>query len=55
MALVGMSSAGKAMSSDERKRVVEALVTESSPLLQNYADESRLFFELRTNLTIAKT
>jgi ubiquinone/menaquinone biosynthesis C-methylase UbiE len=55
MALVGMSSAGKAMNSDERERVVEALVTESSPLLQNYADESGLFFELSTNLTIAKT
>jgi ubiquinone/menaquinone biosynthesis C-methylase UbiE len=54
MALIGMSTAGKGMDSAERKRAMEALVTESSPLLQDYVDGSGLAFELSTNLAIAR-
>lgn len=54
MALVGMSAAGKAMADAERKRVVEEVVSESSPLLQRYSDGSGLAFELSTNLATAK-
>jgi hypothetical protein len=53
MAFVGMSTAGKAMSDDERKRVMENIIRESAPVLQQYSDGSELAFELRTNLSIA--
>ena len=54
MALVGMSGVGKGMGYEERKRVVEAIVRESAPVLQLYTDGSGLAFELRTNLAAAK-
>lgn len=54
MALVGMSAAGKAMSDEERKRVVETIVRESAPVLQRYTDTSAIAFELSTNLATAK-
>ncbi|TCU14688.1 class I SAM-dependent methyltransferase [Rhizobium sullae] len=54
MALVGMSSVGKEMDDQERKRVVEEIVGESSPVLQPYTDGSGLAFELSTNLATAK-
>jgi ubiquinone/menaquinone biosynthesis C-methylase UbiE len=54
MALVGMSAAGKGMDPEERKRIVEALVTESSPVLQDYLDGSGIAFEVSTNLAVAK-
>ncbi|HEX7774050.1 MAG TPA: methyltransferase domain-containing protein [Pyrinomonadaceae bacterium] len=53
MAFVGMSTAGKTMSDEERKRVMESIVEESAPVLQRYSDESGLAFELSTNLAIA--
>jgi len=53
MALVGMSAAGKAMSDQERKRIVEAIVSESVPVQQSYTEGSALAFELRTNLVTA--
>lgn len=53
MALVGMSAAGKAMSDQERKRVMETIVSESAPVLSFYTDETALVFELRTNLATA--
>ena len=53
MAFLGMSAAGKAMGDDERKRVMEAIISESVPVLQQYSDGSKLAFELRTNLAIA--
>lgn len=53
MAFVGMSTAGKAMSDDERKRVMEDIIRESAPVLQRYSDGSELSFELRTNLALA--
>jgi ubiquinone/menaquinone biosynthesis C-methylase UbiE len=53
MAFVGMSAAGKTMGDDERKRVMEAIIQESVPVLQQYSDGSGLTFELRTNLATA--
>lgn len=53
MALVGMSAAGKAMSDEERSRVVEAIVRESRPVEQAYTDGSTLAFEAKTNLLTA--
>lgn len=53
MALVGMSAAGKAMTDQERKSIVETIVSESMPVLSSFTDESVLAFELRTNLATA--
>lgn len=53
MALVGMSEAGKAMSDEERKRVVEVIVGESMPALQGYSEGPALTFEVKTNLVTA--
>ena len=54
MALVGMSAPGKDMGDQERKRVVEEIVSESAPALQPYSEGSGLAFELSTNLATAK-
>lgn len=54
MALVGMSAAGKEMDGDERKRVVEAIMSESAPVLRSYAKGAGLSFDLSTNLATAK-
>lgn len=54
MALVGMSSLAKEMGDQERKRVLEAIVSESAPVLQPYTIGSGLAFELSTNLATAK-
>lgn len=54
MALVGMSAVGREMGDQERKRVVEAIVSESAPVLRPYADGPGLAFEVRTNLATAK-
>jgi ubiquinone/menaquinone biosynthesis C-methylase UbiE len=54
MALVGMSAAGKAMSDEERKRVLEIIARESALVLQSYSDRSGLAFALSTNLAMAK-
>lgn len=54
MALVGMSSSAKELGDQERKRVVEAIVSESAPVLQPYTIGSGLAFELSTNLATAK-
>lgn len=53
MALVGMSAAGKEMSDQERKQAVEAIVSESGPVLQSCSDATGLAFELSTNLATA--
>jgi ubiquinone/menaquinone biosynthesis C-methylase UbiE len=53
MALVGMSVAGKGMADEERKRVVEAIVRESEPVLQCYSNGSETAFDLSTNLATA--
>lgn len=53
MAFVGMSTAGKAMNDDERKRVMENIIKESAPVLRQYSVGSELSFELRTNLATA--
>jgi len=54
MALVGMSAAGKRMSDQERSRIVETIVSESTPVLRSYADGSGLAFELSTNLATTR-
>lgn len=54
MAFVGMSGAGKTLSDDERKRVMENIIEESMPVVQQFSDGGQLAFELRTNLAIAK-
>jgi ubiquinone/menaquinone biosynthesis C-methylase UbiE len=54
MAFVGMSAAGKAMSADERKAIVEAITHDSEPVLRSYNDGSGLAFELTTNLATAR-
>ncbi len=54
MAFVGMSSAGKTLGDEERKRVMEAIIRESMPVLQHYSDGPRLTFDLCTNLATAK-
>jgi ubiquinone/menaquinone biosynthesis C-methylase UbiE len=53
MALLGMSAAGKTMADDERKRVIEAIMRESEPVMQRFADGPETAFELRTNLVTA--
>ena len=55
MALVGMSTAGKAMDNQERERVVETIMNESASVLRPYADGSGVAFELGTNLATART
>jgi ubiquinone/menaquinone biosynthesis C-methylase UbiE len=54
MALVGMSAAGRTMSDEERKRVLETIVSDSAPVLRSYSDGSKLAFELSTNQATAK-
>lgn len=53
MAFVGMSTTGKGMSDDERKRVMENIINESAPVLRQHSDGPALAFELRTNLALA--
>jgi ubiquinone/menaquinone biosynthesis C-methylase UbiE len=53
IALVGMSAVGKTMGEQERKKVVETIVSESEPTLQSYTKGAYLAFELGTNLATA--
>jgi len=48
-----MNASGKAMSDDERKRIMQDIATDSMPVLQRYSAGSEVVFELRTNLAIA--
>lgn len=54
MALVGMSAAGAAMDEQARKAAVEAIVSESAPVLRSYFDAGVLVFQLSTNLATAE-
>lgn len=54
MALVGMSAAGKQMGDEERMRLVDEIVAESLPVLQQFATGSVFNFELSTNLATAR-
>jgi ubiquinone/menaquinone biosynthesis C-methylase UbiE len=54
MALVGMSASGRAMDDQERKQVVENIVSESKPVMELYADGSGIAFELSANLATAR-
>ena len=53
MGLVAMSATGRALSGDERTRIVAAIVSESAPVLQDYAEGSGIAFEMSTNLATA--
>jgi ubiquinone/menaquinone biosynthesis C-methylase UbiE len=53
MALVGMSAAGKTMTDEQRKRIVEVIVGESAPVLRRFTSASAIVFELSTNLATA--
>ncbi len=53
MALVGMSATGKGMVDDERKRMVEAIVNDSAPVIHSYRDGASISFALSTNLATA--
>lgn len=53
MALVGMSAAGKELSDEERKRVVDEIVSESENAMSSYIEGSGLAFELSSNLATA--
>jgi ubiquinone/menaquinone biosynthesis C-methylase UbiE len=54
IALVGMSAAGKAMSGDERKRAVDRIASDSTPLLGRYRDGAGIAFETSANLATAR-
>ena len=54
MALVGMSAAGQAMTDQERKRVIEAIVNDSTPVARSHSEGLELAFDLSTNLATAK-
>ncbi len=54
MALVGMSDAGRQLSDEERQRMVDAIVDESAPVLQAYADGPGLAFGIGSNLATAR-
>lgn len=53
MAFVSMSTAVKEITAEDRRRVVEAIVIDSAPVLQRYSDGPRLAFRLSTNLATA--
>jgi SAM-dependent methyltransferase len=53
MALIGMSAAGKAMSREERQRILETIVSDSAPLLSACTD-GFLTVETRSSLATAR-
>lgn len=53
MALIGMSAAGKTMSRDERQRILETIVGDSTPALSAHT-HGRLAVETRSNLATAR-
>ncbi len=54
MALVGMSAAGKAMGPEDRPRVVQAIVDDSGPALEGYAEGAGVAFAASANLATAR-
>lgn len=54
MALVGMSQIAKAMTDDERARVVDAIVTESRGVAARYAEGRGLAFDIGANVATAR-
>jgi len=54
VALVGLSSTGNAMTGEDRRRVVEAIVSESAPVAASYAEGAGLAFALSSNLATAE-
>jgi hypothetical protein len=54
MALVGMSTAGNTLNDQQRKQIVQTILSESEPVLQSYTETSGIAFELSTNLATAR-
>jgi ubiquinone/menaquinone biosynthesis C-methylase UbiE len=54
MALVGMSAAGKAMDEQERKQVVEAIMSDSQAVADAHSKGAGLVFEAATNFATAR-
>jgi ubiquinone/menaquinone biosynthesis C-methylase UbiE len=54
MALVGMSAAGKMMDDQERKRIIEAILSDGASVARAHGNGLGLAFELSTNLATAK-
>jgi ubiquinone/menaquinone biosynthesis C-methylase UbiE len=54
MAVVGMSQQGKGMPEDERRRVVEAIVSDSAQALRRHTDGSGIAFTLAANVATAR-
>jgi len=54
MAFVGMSPAGRAMNDHERKTVVDAIASASTPVLKSYNDGSAIAFDLSTNFATGR-
>jgi ubiquinone/menaquinone biosynthesis C-methylase UbiE len=50
MALVGMSTASKGMSDEERRRAVAAIASDSGKVLPHYTNAAGLAFEISTNV-----
>jgi ubiquinone/menaquinone biosynthesis C-methylase UbiE len=53
MALVGMSAGGKTLADTDRKRALDAILSDSAPVIQRYSKGPELAFELSTNLLTA--
>jgi len=54
MALTGMSDAAKAMSDEERARVVDAIIADSAGMRARFAEDNGIAFEMSTNLAVAR-
>jgi ubiquinone/menaquinone biosynthesis C-methylase UbiE len=55
MAVVGMSTAGKTMTDDERAAAAAAIAAECASVVPRYADGSGIAFELGTNVAAARS
>jgi ubiquinone/menaquinone biosynthesis C-methylase UbiE len=55
MALVGMSPAGKAMSEEQRQRVVSGITADSADAAGRYVQGTDLVFDLMANIGIARS
>jgi ubiquinone/menaquinone biosynthesis C-methylase UbiE len=54
MAFVGLSAAGKGMEEQQRRQAVDAIVTESTAVLEAHSKNSAVDFDLRTNVATAR-
>ena len=54
MAFLGMSAAARTMDDQQRRRIMDAIVSESAPVSRSYTDGTGLAFGLSTNLATAR-